>query len=316
MRKTNRVVIWGHRPNKLNQRLGKFLPPHTHSYIHQNYFKAFKFLGLETYWINEASSLDESLLKNAIVFTEDQVDENLVVNQSSIYITHHSTKSKYLEDGVRRINLCNFVMDLLDGESYNYPGGTVERIDDVTFFDSANMALYQPWATDLLPSEFSSTVRNPLQFESKALNYVGTTNHDGLASRFAKLKKAAKSHNLNFKAYRGVSDEKAIRLVQESAFAFDLRGDWHLERGYIPCRIWKAMSYGRLISSNSMKLKAVMGDRVNFQVNEELLVETALERESDRHSLELAIQNQDWVKMNHTYLNRASALLNLANQVW
>jgi len=43
------------------------------------------------------------------VFTEDQVDANLPVFQTAAYVTHHSTKTKYYEHGIRRLNLCNFV---------------------------------------------------------------------------------------------------------------------------------------------------------------------------------------------------------------
>mgnify|MGYP006419383869 CR=1 FL=1 len=38
----NKVIIWGHK-----------LHSHTHSYIHDSFYKAFKFLGYNTYWFDE-----------------------------------------------------------------------------------------------------------------------------------------------------------------------------------------------------------------------------------------------------------------------
>lgn len=303
------VVIWGHKSSKTPTILRRFVPDHTHSHIHRGYFKAFSSLGFETYWVNSQSEIDSGILKNALVFTEDQVDNDLPVHKNALYITHHSSKSKYQESGVKRLNLCNFVLDLLKGESYNYPGGSVERIGDVSFVDSENKALYQPWATDLLPGqeiEFQPIVRGA---SLPKLHYVGTTNHDGLRPRFIRLEKAAKDYGLQFRAHKGVSEQAAIDLIRASSFAFDLRGDWHLERGYIPCRIWKSMSYGRAVSSNSPGLEEIFGDRVMFASDESELVNRALAVESNPAALSLIRDNQMWVASNHTFLNRAKTIL-------
>lgn len=206
-------------------------------------------------------------------------------------------------------------MDLTSGESYNYPGSRVERIDDVTFFDSRNSALYQPWATDLMPGQEKAFQPLVVGLSTKELNYIGTTNHDGLKPKFHALKDVARLHGLNFRAFKGKSDEETRRLVRSSSFAFDLRGQWHLERGYIPCRIWKSMSYGRAVSSNSISLETVFRNRVHFPKLEAELVPMAIEIEGKTGTLAEIRDNQNWVMSQHTFLNRANAVLNALQNI-
>jgi hypothetical protein len=140
------------------------------------------------------------------------------------------------------------------------------------------------------------------------INYVGTINHDGIYGRFTKFREDAKAFGYAVKVHTGVNEESARRLVQTSALAIDLRGDWHLARGYIPCRLWKGLSYGRAMTSNSTILKGVFGSKVAFAESDEALFEAALrnERSSNSNSIH---ENAEWVMRNHTFVNRARRIL-------
>ena len=299
-----RVVIWGHKPVK-TLGFGRFKrSSHTHSHIHLGYFKAFSALGFETYWIDSLKDLPKPFLEQSLFFTEGQVDEDLPVNMASFYVTHHSDSEKYHSLGERWLKLHNFVMDLRDGRSYNYPGSKVQEVDDVTYFDQDNNALYQPWATDLLPG---SEV-NPMLPSVKIVNYVGTINHDGISGRFTKFREDAKASGYIVKVHSGVSEDEARRLMQTSALAIDFRGDWHLARGYIPCRLWKGLSYGRAMTSNSAILEGVFGSRVAFAQQDEPLFDAAVRNERSSNSASIH-ENAEWVMKNHTFVNRAKRIL-------
>jgi len=82
----------------------------------------------------------------------------------------------------------------------------VERVDDVTFFDSQNSALYQPGADDLLHGQEAAFPPIVLGLNAKGLNYVVTTNHDGLQPQFDALREVASSFGLYFRAFKGKSD--------------------------------------------------------------------------------------------------------------
>lgn len=299
-----RVIVWGHKPVRTLGFGRVKRKSHTHSHIHLGYFKAFSFLGFETYWIDSPKNLPKSFLKGSLFFTEGQVDEELPVNPGSLYVTHHCTPEKYDSLGDRWLKLHNFVMDLRNGGSYNYPGANVQEIDDVTYFDEVNNALYQPWATDLLPGSKVTAVAP----SRTLINYVGTINHDGIEGRFAKFREEAKASGYNVKVHSGVSEDEARGLMQTSALTIDVRGDWHLERGYIPCRLWKGLSYGRAMTSNSTILEDVFGSRVAFADHDQSLFYAALrnERSSNPNSTQ---ENAEWVMHNHTFVNRARRIL-------
>jgi hypothetical protein len=303
----NRVVIWGHRP-KTSLGIGRYkIQSHTHSYIHSGYFRAFKLLGFETIWIDKPSQLPAGFESNHIFFTEGQVDDKLPISKKNLYVTHHSSPGKYSELGGNWIKLHNFVTDLLEGDSYSYPGGKVEKLDSVTFWDDANRALYQPWATDLFPSDVKE-FRPLLGSDSSQINYVGTINHDGIEPKFKVFKQRAQSSGYRVRVHSGVSDEKARALVRDSAICLDIRGAWHLQRGYIPCRLWKILSYGRVATSNSAKLLSIFGNRVTFETESDALFDAAIKNQAES-TLSQLVDNQNWVMQNHTFLNRARMVL-------
>ena len=74
----SKVIIWGHK-----------LHSHTHSYIHNSYFKAFKFLGYEVFWFDHNDDVSGFDFSNCIFFTEDQVKKGIPLRNDCKYIAHH-----------------------------------------------------------------------------------------------------------------------------------------------------------------------------------------------------------------------------------
>jgi hypothetical protein len=300
-----RVVVFGHKPATGRNALGLRRRTHTHSYIHGGYFKGFSALGYETYWLDENSKELESLpMKGTLFFTEDQVDEKIPLAANAFYVTHSSSKNKYEEAGASRLNLCNFVADLREGVSFNYPGQRVEKIDDITFVDTFSKALYQPWATNLLPSEIDINDVVPFDHSRRIINYVGTIGHDNIEPRFRQFKKAAARAGATVKLHSGVADQDARTLIRDSLITVDIRGDWHLERGYVPCRLWKNLSYGMHVGSNSQALEEIFMEHVTFESDSEALFEQTLRESKSRHLSERRA-SMAWIRDNHTYLHRA-----------
>lgn len=305
--KIKRVVIWGHK-KKNTFGVGNFsIKSHTHSYIHAGYFEAFQRLGFETIWIDNVDDLPIDSNRGHLFFTEGQVDNSMPVSKENYYVTHHSNPEKYREVARNWVKLHNFVADLLEGMSFNYPASTVQKIDHVTFWDDKNSALYQPWATDIFPGEESDFP--PIFAKStKTVNYVGTINHDGIELRFRQIRTAARRLGYSIRTYSGVSDERARKLMRDSAVCFDVRGDWHLSRGYVPCRLWKTLSYGRAVASNSSLLSPIFRDHILIESNSSEFFEAALQNESQA-SLSKIRDSQAWVIRNHTFINRARRIL-------
>jgi hypothetical protein len=161
-----KIIIWGHKNTG-----------HTHSHIHSSYFKAFKYLGYETYWFDDNDNVSGFNFNNCIFFTEDQAQHNIPLNKTSKYILHHTKLDKYIDTGLNYINLANYLKWCDDGISAYHKENSVIKINDCCFWDDKTKTIYQPWATDLTPNEI--VLNNALKYNPNENNiyYVGTS-HD------------------------------------------------------------------------------------------------------------------------------------------
>jgi|GEM_PF-2538030 len=312
--KFQRVIIYGHKPKEHRKFNIVQSKRHTHSYIHEGFFKAFRYLGYDTYWFDDRDNLSGENLRNSLFFTEDQGQKKIPLIPSSTYILHHTDNEKYRSVNAKILNLCNYVFPLENGISFNYPGSKVEKISDMTFYDAENQALYQPWATNLLPFEIKEYDVKEFDYKQKMINYVGSTKYEDLPVRFKNFKSGLLADGVKFKNYTNVNDSAAQELIGKSRISIDIRAAWHLECGYIPCRIWKSLSYGKYIGSNSALLRQHFGNFIHISENESELYSTTLESYA-KNKKSTMNEAMLWIKANHTFLNRAQNLLNLIDRI-
>lgn len=292
-----KVIIWGHKNNG-----------HTHSYIHYGYYKAFKHMGYETYWFDDIDPKSLNLdFSDTLFLTEGQVDKNIPIEKSSIYILHHCINDNY--NAVRNLNLGNYQKFCEDGVSPNHKENTVEKIKDLCFFDSVSNTLYQTWATDLLPHEISLDDALLYNDGNRDINFVGYVwnENEHLIDRF---KKACLEKNKRFISNFNVSNEEHRDLIRKSYVAPDFRGDWHVECGYIPCRIFKNISYGVPTGTNSYHVHKLFSEFVAYNSDPYNLLESCIEMYS-KMSIDKIKDAMSFVKSNHTYINRVDNILKL-----
>lgn len=296
----NKVVIWGHKPFT-----------HTHSFIHSSYYRAFRALGYDTYWLDAQDDLSGMNFENTLFLTEDQAKDGIPLNRSSYYILHHCKLEKFLENGCKLINLCNYTKDLAEGNNFYYPGAPVEKLTYYAYFDPKNMALFQPWGTDLLPSEISGEI-SPFHPEAKVVYYVGSVSEDeDLARDFTR---ACRDHGKKLVMKNDVPDEVARKLVRESYISPDIRCRHHIKVGYIPCRLFKNISYGVAPATNSYHCKEFFQDMIPYSESAYGLFEA-----NEAYVKELRNQDRiraliDEVKNHHTYVTRIETIVNLVKQ--
>ena len=282
----NKIIIWGHK-----------LHSHTHSYIHNAYFKAFKSLGYEVFWFDRTDNTSEFDFSNCIFFTEDQVKQGMPLRKDCKYVAHHIQPSFF--NGIDTVlNLGNYIVDV---EKY-------EKVKDQTYFDAKTKTLYQCWATDLLPDEINQEDYCQFDPSKKYVNYVGSLYEEGLefAQEFGSV---LQSKGKELRLYRGVSDEENRELVRNSFLCPDFRNYHHIKVGYIPCRIFKTISYGQIVGTNSINVKRVFGDYVVFGSNPQELYDNMIECASN-NKIDM-MEAMLFIKFNHTYVNRAKTILKL-----
>ena len=190
-------------------------------------------------------------------------------------------------------------------------------------FDNTNINGYKiiiiPWATDLLPEEIN---QNILLLPSIISNNISNniSNFIGMPLQHNQiLKDALEKYGIEYKNYGGTfnkdsdknkSIQENIKLIQESIIAPALQSDWQIENEYIPCRIFKNISYGKMGITNNKAVNELFNNKLIYSENIEELIKQGLEFEKRNDKFykikELMIEIRD----NHTYINRIQYIFN------
>jgi hypothetical protein len=330
----DKIIIWGFP-----------IHSHTHSYIHACWVKTFMALGKETYWFSDEKheSPDTFSYQNCLIITEGFQDTKLPIHPSNVYFVHFCIyPEKYLRAGARLFEIrfhvnefhdCNSEWKLDDGTH------TLVNLSEDVFYESLTTnagiskefrgetpkrmnyeAVYLTWPTDLLPWEIN--LKDAELPRENVIHFVGTFYKN---ERFLKFKEIAERNGIQYVHHdpwtKPVSFEENKKLIQESVLSFDFRpegnaeeearygvlnGKNHLAIGYIPCRLYKSISYGHIPLTDSPHAAEHFGDAVVFEKDLEQLFIKGLEAQKDLDRKHRAMK---FVQSRHTYLHRVRDLL-------
>ena len=299
-----RVIIWGHK-----------LHTHTHSYIHCGFYKAFKHLNYDVYWLDNNdinndinNNFKNFNFNNCLFITEGQVDDNIPINNSSIYILHNCNIEKY-NNIDKKFNLQ--VITKSDLERYHF-----DSIDIATYHHSD--LLMMCWATDLLPEEIDKNILKVKTNNIKSkdvLNFVGMPLYP-----WDEVVKWCNNNNIIYNSFGGfnrtnVSSEKNMELIQESVLAPAIQEHWQVEHGYIPCRVFKNLSYGKMgLTNNSFVNNFIFEGKLLYNEDIHKLMDMGIEfnnsyDDNNLHQQQLLIELMENVRDNHTYINRIQSII-------
>jgi hypothetical protein len=295
-----KVVIWGHK-----------LHSHTHSYVHNAFYRAFQSLDYETYWFDDKDDVSDFDFSNCLFLTEGQADQNIPIRLDCMYILHNARMEKYKALGMNNyISLQVYTDDVLNQN--------ILKIAPCIHFDIKGRTVYMPWATDLLPNEIDQIIAKIPQInkKSKIISWVGTIGKGlfGNSEEIDPFKNEARKLGYKFVHKINLSLEENIKLVQASFIAPAIVGTWQKEKGYIPCRIFKNISYGKLGVTNSERVSELFEGRIVYNSDTSKLFHDALKRVKNISNDEL----KDlvlFVRDKHTYVNRIHTLLDFFESV-
>lgn len=330
----NKVIVWG-------------FPLYTHSqsYIHDGWYKAFKYLGYDTYWFHDNSypSVDDFDYKNCLFVTEGFVDNNIPLDKSNIYFVHLAKNpAKYINAGVRLIDQ-RHLLDIQDSWIYSFKFKDVEnkleKINNYTFYEknandlclvrdlrnniSGYEAFYCYFGTDLTPDQINIDDMH-IEREEKIMHFIGTI-RDYNINVINKLKIGLEKNGIEFIHSDTWScpktDEECKYLIQKSYIAPDVRCDSYLSygektycctnhkvTGWVACRIFKNISYGQIGITNSKKTYELFGGDIIYSDNEEELADLAIPKRKDYDMIK---RQMTYVKDNHTYVKRVKDLISI-----
>ncbi len=295
-----KVVIWGVK-----------LHSHTHSYIHWAFDRAFRHLGYTVYWLDNSDDISALDLSNALFLTVGIADQNIPLRADGWYILHNVEPSKYAH--LYRQGHC-ITMQVYSHDCRTRP---VTYLDDFICYDLSDKTLYMPWATDLLPYEIDAIKKQlPSIKKDFRVSFVGSKwgGYQGNARELSVFERACADYGIPFNIATKVDLDEHIRTIQTALMAPAIQGQWQCEHGYIPCRIFKNISYGAFGITNSETVYNLFHKKIIYNSDCYKLFYDAINY-IPHVTLAQQYELMNFVRDNHTYINRIDTLLNVLHMI-
>lgn len=293
---TCKFCVWGFK-NSYN----------TFRHILEAFYRALKFMGREVMWLDEGSDLSGIDFSNTFFISMEYAVRGMPKRKDCFYAIHNiESRAKEYLSGFPLLNYGLYV------NSMNVDGW--EELASDTFFHIQSWETYSSvvfrWATDLLPPEIEANKPNAVfRFGSREANFVGTA-----IEELTPFARACSENGLDFRVHSQVSIEENVRLIQRSYIAPAINIPWQTEVGYVPCRIFKNISYGQMGVTNNLAAYNLFKGRVVYNSDPYQLFYDARDQLVSI-SLKSLHELMDEVGKNHTYLNKISALLEAAKRM-
>ena len=97
-----------------------------------------------------------------------------------------------------------------------------------------------------------------------------------------------------------------MERTRRSMLGVDIRGKWHVETRVVTCRVFKNISYGHLGMTNSEQIYEEMDGNMVYNSDCAQLFHDGMK---NKDNYDLIRKGMQYVKENHTYINRAQSLL-------
>lgn len=286
-----KVVIWWFTYGK-----------HTHSWIHFGFFRAFEHLGYDVVWLeNKIENLPPKSQKTIIISAQPE-DQMILENLSDnwIFFDHNYGLSVMK-------NIIPFWVQAWSFASYPPVSTTEYRhyLEIPKIF----------WWTDLLPHEIEFV---PYHYSnSRDIRFIGSWWFDNWKALerariwcFQHGKSWEQLGKHIFLRYKKFVPEDVIGTLSREAFlTLSIQGEPQCETGYIPCRLFKNISYSVLALSNNLFV-ANMFDEDEVVIDRDIptLLDKGAKIVYDRKVDDYTRKALEKVKKEHTYINRIEQL--------
>lgn len=304
----NKVVIWG-----------QISSTYEDLNITNAFYNAFKYLGYDTFLFNKDSDLRNFDFSNTLLITEGQVDQNIPLREDCFYILITSLPRKYVH--LFSLNKCMIVQVYTD-VALSTP--TANRVAPFVYQDLTNRTLYMPPASDLLPTEIDTKkiktiIENNSPRHHNRVKYVAWVDSiiSGLFGNQSELSAfaiAAQQAGIRFVHKARLFPRQEDLFLERAYMAPTILGTWEREIGYIPYSIFKKITSGQMGITNSNRLHQLFNETLIYDPDPAVLFNKAQEALSSFDNTKRTAL-MDFVKENHTYVNRIQSILNFMNEI-
>jgi len=298
----NKIIIWGLRKKW-----------HTHRFIHKAFYENAKKLKYNVIWLEDEKKNSKYIESGDLVISAEvqgkmipektKIEEYNLPIKDDIYYCLHNYKEIYTEklNKNRLINLQVYNTEKVKDADV--------KLGSVTYFDTKTKTLYQPWGTNLLPEEFKKPVFNQNNFVFWVGSIWNNSLNQGNLIEIENLKKILQKNKINFINVRFVPDFINKFLVRISRIAPAIAGKYQVDVNYLPCRMFKNISYGQLGFSNVKKFNDILGEFNLYSDNMEEMVNKILSLKKEEYK-KIILGQQEIIK-NYTYKQSLENIIKL-----
>jgi hypothetical protein len=239
------LVLWGGGGGNLD----------SFRHIHKAFYRTAGKLGIPSVWLQDDPDNAKFISRDSTIFTVDIWNKFIPYVEGANYVFHNYNGDHWLCQRVAPENTLR-----LQVWTYSADG---DAWDERRFFDRPARTLFQPWGTDLFSEEFLDPVFNQ---HSREAVYVGAIWSEpspygelGNKETMQELKQVLRDHGMGFNHLTQISDEENIAAVRSARLTPAVAGNWQVEHGYIPCRVFKNPSYGAAMFTNVPTVNELFG---------------------------------------------------------
>ncbi|VVB52933.1 Uncharacterised protein [uncultured archaeon] len=296
-----KVVMWGFHPQHQYD---------TYSHILEGFYRAYKHMGKEVEWLDRQSNIEGRKFENTLFISEHQVANTMPLHSSNFYAVHNMFGGK--KETLDHLNGMNVLHYGVYTMNHYKDHGEVRWLDQFSPFYPEKRVIEILWATDLLPHEIEANKAQAKVFNasSREINWVGSGRRT-LDAFGRAVREAGMQFNVRGSFGGPVSIEDNVLQIQRSRFSPVMVDDYQMTHPYIPCRLFKNISYGVFPVTNSKCVHDYMGKATVFEENGYNLFHKA-ERELPGKNIHELYGMMDMVGRLHTYINRAQVMLEAA----
>jgi hypothetical protein len=283
------AVVWGHK-----------LHSHTHSYVHEGFARAFAYLGYDVHWLDDSDDVSGVDFRGALFVTEGQVDRRIPIRDDCKYVLHNCDAARYAAVAGNCLKLQVYC-------ARNIRSARFDRVGPAAYY--ADGILFQPWATDLLPHEICLDCAS---WQRERVSYwIGTigSGRFGNVGELEGYQRACQEGGVTFMQRGSVSRDTHIGFIQRSSLAPAITGTWQLGEGYIPCRIFKNISYGQLGVTNSAAVNELFDDQLVCNPDTYQLFADGQDALRRPGSVTRVRELMQTVRETHTFVHRINTIL-------
>jgi hypothetical protein len=292
------VVLWGHK-----------LHSHTHSYIHNGYVIAFKHLGYKTLWLDNDDDISSINFSGTFFITEGQVDEKIPIRSDCYYVLHNCDMKKYSVLSEKQY----MILQVYTHDVINKHFANPIDVSDLSYYK--DNCLWIPWSTDLLPHQIDENILKLKNGEFKNDNTVSFTG--SITCPWQSVINFCQYNNIPFIKKPNLSLEDNVLLTQKSILAPAVQDEWQCTNGYIPCRIFKNISYGKMGLTNNLTVYNLYNNQIIYDDNIDELMKKGIKFESlpFDERLKKLVPLMELTRDKHTYLNRIQSLFDFFTKI-